>query len=255
MVVALKMFNLSGRVAAVTGGNRGIGRGIALGLAQAGAAVAVLARNEQNNRSVIAELQSLGVPAVALRLDVRKRAELQGAINEVEHALGPLDILVNNADIAVVKRALEADEKSWDKVLETNLTSAFLLAQIAGRSMVKRGRGKIINLASEYSIFGSGVIPGYAASKGAIVQLTKSLAIDLAPSNIQVNAIAPGWIDTDLTAPVKNTPQYDEIIMRTPAGRFGRADEIAGAAIFLASDASNFVTGAVVTVDGGYSIR
>ena len=247
------MFDLTGRVAAVTGGNRGIGRGIALGLADAGASVAVLARNEDNNRAVVEELTKLGVPALALALDVRKRADLQPAIAQVERALGPLDILVNNAGIAIVKRSLEADEKSWDRVLETNLTAAFLLSQIAARSMVVRGRGKIINLASEYSIFGSRVLPSYSASKGALVQLTRSMAIDLAPKNIQVNALVPGWIDTDLTAPVKQTAQYDEIIIRTPAGRFGRPDELAGAAVFLASDASNFVTGTVVTVDGGYS--
>ncbi|HZY58727.1 MAG TPA: glucose 1-dehydrogenase [Candidatus Binataceae bacterium] len=250
----LKMFDLSGRVAAVTGGNRGIGRGIALGLAQAGASVAVLARNEENNRAVVEELRKLGVAAVALRLDVRKRADLRPAIDEVERILGPLDILVNNAGIAIVKRALDTDEKAWDTVIETNLNSVFLLSQIAARSMVARGRGKIINLASEYALFGSGSIASYSASKGAIVQLTKSMAIELAPNNIQVNALLPGWIDTDLTAPVKSTPLYDEIITRTPAGRFGRAEEIA-AAIFLASDASNFVTGTVVTVDGGYSAR
>jgi 2-dehydro-3-deoxy-D-gluconate 5-dehydrogenase len=157
--------------------------------------------------------------------------------------------------MAIVKRALEADEKSWDTVIETNLTSVFLLSQIVSRSMVRRGRGKIINLASEYAIFGSRLLPSYSASKGAVVQLTRSMAIDLAPKNIQVNALLPGWIDTDLTAPVKHTAQYDEIIMRTPAGRFGAPNEIAGAAIFLASDASNFVTGTVVTVDGGYSAR
>jgi len=251
----LKMFDLSGRVAAVTGGNRGIGRAIALGLAEAGASVAVMARNEENNRAVLDDLNKLGVPAIAVKLDVRKRADLGPAIEEVERALGPVDILVNNAGMAIVKRALEADAKSWDTVIETNLTSVFLLSQIAARSMVQRGRGKIINLASEYAIFGSGSIPSYSASKGAIVQLTKSMAIDLAPNNIQVNAILPGWIATDLTAPVRNTPLYDEIITRTPAGRFGTAEEIAGAAVFLASDAADFVTGTVVAVDGGYSAR
>ena len=172
-----------------------------------------------------------------------------------EVGLGPLDILVNNAGIAIAKRAIEADEKSWDTVIETNLTSGFLLSQIAARSMVARRRGQIINLAGEYAIFGARLIPSWSASKGAVVQLTKSMAIDLAPDNIQVNAILPGWIDTDLTAPVKHTAQYDEIIMRTPAGRFGTPDEIAGAAIFLASDASNFVTRTVIVVDGGFSAR
>jgi 2-dehydro-3-deoxy-D-gluconate 5-dehydrogenase len=250
-----KMFDLSGRVAAITGGNRGIGRGIALGLAAAGAAVAVLARKEENNRAVLDELKRLGVPAIALKLDVRKRADLRPAIETVERELGPIDILVNNAGMAVLKGVLEADQRSWDTVIETNLNSVFLLSQIAAHSMAKRRRGKIINLASEYSIFGSASIPSYSASKGAVVQLTKSMAIELAPMNIQVNAILPGWIDTDLTAPVKETPLYDEIIMRTPAGRFGTADEIAGAAIFLASPASDFVTGTVVAVDGGYSAR
>lgn len=249
------MFDLSGRVAVVTGGNRGIGRGIALGLAEAGASVAVLARNQENNRVVVEELQRYGVAAYARQLDVRKRADLQPALEDVERALGQIDILINNAGMAIVKRALDADEKSWDTVIETNLNSVFLLSRIAARSMVNRGRGKIINLASEYSIFGSATIPSYSASKGAVVQLTKSMAIELAPRNVQVNAILPGWIETDLTAPVKSTPQYDEIILRTPAGRFGKAEEVAGAAIFLASDASGFVTGAIVNVDGGYSIR
>ncbi len=253
--VAPKIFDLSGRVAVVTGGNRGIGRAIALGLAEAGASVAVLARNQAKTRAVIDDLENFKMPVYARQLDVRKRADLQPAIDEVERALGPIDILVNNAGMAVVKRALDADEKSWDTVIETNLNSVFLLSRIAARSMVKRGRGKIINLASEYAIFGSAMIPSYSASKGAVVQLTKSMAIELAPMNIQVNAILPGWIETDLTAPVKNTPQYDEIIMRTPASRFGRPEEIAGAAIFLASDASAFVTGAIVNVDGGYSVR
>jgi NAD(P)-dependent dehydrogenase (short-subunit alcohol dehydrogenase family) len=140
-------------------------------------------------------------------------------------------------------------------VIETNLNACFLLSKLAAQSMVKQRRGKIINIASMYSLFGSGSVPSYSAAKGALVQLTKSMAIELAPFNIQVNAIAPGWIETDMTAPVKTMPQNQEIITRTPAGRWGNPDECAGTAVFLASRASDFVTGATICVDGGYAIR
>jgi 2-dehydro-3-deoxy-D-gluconate 5-dehydrogenase len=250
-----QMFDLSGTVAVVTGGNGGIGRGIALGLAEAGAAVAILARNEEKNRAVVAEIEKLGARAIAHRLDVTKREELAPALGEVERRLGLVDILVNNAGTAIAKNFLDYDARAWDAVLETNLNSVFLLSQIAARSMAARKRGKIINIASEYSRFGSPAVPAYAASKGGVVQLTKSMAIALAPHNIQVNAILPGWIWSEMTAPVKDTPLYKEIILRTPAGRFGEPEECAGAAVFLASHASDFVTGSIVYVDGGYAIR
>jgi 2-deoxy-D-gluconate 3-dehydrogenase len=250
-----QMFELSGRVAVVTGGNGGIGRGIALGLARAGAAVAILARNEDRNRAVLGELLALGGGAIALRLDVTERAALAPAMAEVERQLGPVDILVNNAGIAIPGGVLKAEAAAWDRVLETNLNSCFLLSQIAARSMAARRRGKIINIASEYSRFGNAIAPSYAASKGGLVQLTKSMAVELAAHNIQVNAMVPGWIESDMTAPIKGRPFYDEIIRRTPAGRLGMPEECAGAAIFLASPASDFVTGATIFVDGGYAIR
>ena len=256
------LFDLSGRVAVVTGGNGGIGRGIALGLAQAGAAVAVLARNEAKNQRVMSELQALGVRALAVRVDVTERGQLQPALEKVEEALGPVSILVNNAGIVVVASVLDQTLEDWDKVIETNLNACFLLSKLAAKSMVKQGKGKIINIASMYSFFGSGSVPSYGAAKGALVQLTKSMAIELAPFNIQVNAIAPGWIETDMTAGVTTAASgspgallYQEIITRTPAGRFGNPDECAGTAVFLASRASDFVTGATICVDGGYSIR
>jgi 2-deoxy-D-gluconate 3-dehydrogenase len=250
------MFDLAGNVAAVTGGNGGIGRGIALGLAQAGAAIAILARNEHKNRAVIAEIEELGARrAISIQLDVTKRADLEPAMASTERELGPVSILVNNAGISVQKGTLKHDAESWDRVIETNLNSCFFLAQIAARSMMRHKRGKIINIASEYSHFGSGAVISYSAAKGGLVQMTKSLAIDLARYNIQVNAIVPGWIKTDMTAPAQSGPFYDEIITRTPAGRFGEPEEMAGTAIFLASHASDFVTGAIINADGGFAIR
>jgi len=249
------MFDLQGRVAVVTGGNGGIGRGIALGFAEAGASVAILARNEEKSRAVVTEIKQRNVPVIAVPLDVTKRATLRPAMDEVEAKLGPVDILVNNAGISVQRGTLKLEAEAWDSVIETNLNSVFLLSQIAGQSMVKRKRGKIINIASEYSRFGSGAVPSYSAAKGGVVQLTKSMAIELARANIQVNALVPGWIWTDMTIGVKGTPFFDEIITRTPAGRFGEPEELAGAAVFLASNASNFVTGEVLYVDGGFAIR
>ena len=250
-----ELFDLSGRVAVVTGGNGGIGRAIALGLAQAGAAIAVLARNEEKNRRVVDELGAIGVAGLAVKVDVSARAELQPALEKVEKTLGPVNILVNNAGIAVFAGVLDQTPEDWDKVMETNLNACFLLSKLAAQSMVRRRQGKIINIASMFSFFGSGLTPSYSAAKGALVQLTKSMAIELAPSNIQVNAIAPGWIDTDMVAPLKTTPLYERIIARTPAGRLGNPDECAGTAVYLASRASDFVTGATICVDGGYAIR
>jgi 2-dehydro-3-deoxy-D-gluconate 5-dehydrogenase len=250
-----KLFDLSGRVAVVTGGNGGIGRGIVLGLAQAGSAVAVLARNEEKNKRILDELHELGVPALALRIDVTERGQLQPALEKVEETLGPVNILVNNAGIVTLGGILEQDPGDWDRVIETNLSACFLFSKLAAGSMVRQRFGKIINIASEYSVFGSGFVPAYCASKGAVVQLTKSMAIELAPFNIQVNAIAPGWTDTEMIAPVKTMPLYQEVIARTPAGRLGRPEEFAGTAVYLASRASDFVTGTTLFVDGGYAIR
>ncbi len=254
-MAAPKMFDLNGNVAVVTGGNGGIGRGIALGLAEAGAAVAILARNEDKNRAVLAELEHLGVPAISLKLDVTQRAQLRPAMEEVERKLGPVSILVNNAGISVLRSALKFRAEDWDRVVETNLNSCFFLSQIAAQSMIQHKRGKIINIASEYSIFGAQSGIAYAAAKGGLVQTTKTMAIEFAPHNIQINALVPGWIDTELTLPAQSGKIFEEIITRTPAGRFGKSEELAGAAIFLASHASDFVTGATICVDGGYAIR
>jgi 2-dehydro-3-deoxy-D-gluconate 5-dehydrogenase len=253
-------FDLSDRVAAVTGGNTGIGRAIALGLAQAGAAVAILARNAKRNASTLKELEALGRPAAALVLDVSHRAALQPALDEVERRLGPINILVNNAAFAVLKGLLDHTEEDWDSVLATDLTGCFLLSKYAAQSMIRQGRGgKIINVASIAGFKGTGVFPSYAVSKGGLLQLTRCLAIELAPHRIQVNSLAPGWTTTDMTAWIRTEPQYAELyremITRTPAGRFAEPEETAGAAVFLASSASDFMTGADLIVDGGFFIR
>jgi len=250
------LFDLTGQVAVVTGGNGGIGRSIALGLAGAGAAVAVLGRNDEKNQRVLSELQALHVPSVAVKIDLTNRAALAPALNKVEAALGPINILVNNAgNVSLSGGVLQEKPEDWDSVIETQLNAVFLLSKLVAASMLSRKAGKIINIGSMYSFFGSGLIPSYSAAKGAIIQLTKSMAIELAPHNIQVNAIAPGWIETDMTAPAKTMPLNDEILARTPAGRWGQPEEVAGTAVYLASRASDFVTGATIRVDGGYSIR
>jgi 2-deoxy-D-gluconate 3-dehydrogenase len=259
MPITASPFDLSGRVAVITGGNRGIGRSIALGMARSGAAVAVLARNEEKNGQVLAELNALGVPAMALPLDVTARERLSGAIDAVEATLGAIDILVNNAGVATVTGGILSESPEvWDATLATHLDATFLLSKHAAASMVKRKQGKIINLASMYSYFGAGLLPSYGAAKGGIVQLTKAMAVELAPHHIQVNAIAPGWIATEMTAMAREHPDYVEfnrmILARTPAARWGEADEVSGAAVFLASAAADFITGVTLPVDGGYSI-
>ena len=258
-MASAKMFDLNGKVAVVTGGNGGIGRGIALGLAEAGASVAILARNEERNRATLAELEAVGRPAMALKLDVSRRKHLKPALDEVERKLGPIDILVNNAAFAILKGLLEHSEEDWESVLETNLTACFLLSRYVAASMIPRRSGKIINVASVGAYKGTPIYPSYGVSKGGLLQLTRCLAIELAPHNIQINSLAPGWTTTDMTDWIRNDPKYaavkDEMITRTPAGRFAEPSEMAGAAVFLASHASDFVTGADIIVDGGFFIR
>jgi 2-deoxy-D-gluconate 3-dehydrogenase len=253
------LFDLTGRVALVTGGNGGIGRGIAIGLAEAGAAVAVFGRNDNKNGRVLDELKAIGSPSMAMNVDVTDRDGLEPAFQRVERELGEVDILVNNAGHANLSGGVLLETAAdWDRVIESQLNAVFLLSKLVAAAMAARRRGKIINVGSMYSYFGSGLIPSYSAAKGAVIQLTKSMAIELATHNIQVNAIAPGWIETDMTAPVRTPAMIAmnaEILARTPAGRWGQPEEIAGTAVYLASHASDFVTGATIRVDGGYSIR
>jgi 2-deoxy-D-gluconate 3-dehydrogenase len=248
-------FDLTGRVALVTGGNGGLGHSMAVGFARAGASVAIFGRKPEKNRAVLAELEAIGVRALALQVDVTNDPERDAAFAQVEKTLGPVHILVNNAGTGVVKPVLAESREGWEEVLDLNLTAMFLLSKTAAQSMVQRKAGKIINIASMYALFGSGLVPAYSASKGAVVQLTKSMAIEFAPHYIQVNAIAPGYFETELTAPLKSLPLYNEVVQRTPAGRWGYPDECAGAAVFLAAPASDYITGTTIVVDGGYSIH
>jgi 2-dehydro-3-deoxy-D-gluconate 5-dehydrogenase len=249
------LFDLSGRVALVTGGNGGIGRGIALGLAGAGADVVIAARNEAKTRAVVAEVEALGRRAAGVGCDVLSRAEIDAAVEAAREAFGRLDILVNNAGIAAGGPPHEIAEETWDRVVDTNLKAVFQCSQAAYPLLKASGRGKVINIGSEYSLFGSPTVVPYSASKGGVIQLTKSLAVAWARDGIQVNAIIPGWITTDMTEGVKRNEQlYGAIVGRTPARRFAEPEELAGTAVFLASGASDFVTGQSIAVDGGYSI-
>ena len=249
----MDQFDLSGRVAIVTGGNGGIGLGMARGLAGAGAAVAVVGRNREKSREAAA---SLGERAFAVEADVTRTSEVEAMVAEVTERAGRIDILVNNAGINVRKRPEDLAESEWRSVIDTNLTSAFLCSKACHPHMRAAGGGKILNNGSMMSLFGAPWTPAYASSKGGIVQLTKSLATAWAEDGIQVNCFLPGWIDTDLTRRAREqVPElHDRVLARTPAGRWGEIDDFQGIAVFLASRASDFVTGAVITVDGGFSV-
>jgi 2-deoxy-D-gluconate 3-dehydrogenase len=251
----IQQFRLDGRAALVTGASRGIGRAIALGLAGAGADVALAGRDAATLAPVAAEIEAAGRRALALRLDVADVDSLPGAVEEAAAGLGGIDILVNNAGINIRKDSLEVTPADWDAVLDTNLKGAFFLTQAVGRHMIARGHGKILNIGSMSAYLGLPTIAAYTSTKAALQQLTRLLAVEWADHNIQVNAIAPGWIATDLTAPLQEKPElrprYEWVLSRTPAGRFGAPEELAGAAVFLCSSAADFITGQVLAVDGG----
>ena len=251
------LFSLEGRVAIVTGGNGGIGLGMAKGLASAGASIVVAARNMDKNTAAVRELEKFSVSAMSIETDVRSEESCMSLFDKVNQAFGGIDILVNNAGMNIRHEPQEYDLESWNTVLETNLTSAMLCSKFAHRGMVKRGGGKIINIGSMMSIFGAPFASAYAASKGGIVQFTKACASAWAKDNIQVNAVLPGWIDTDLTRRGRKEIEglHEKVLARTPAGRWGDPEDHAGGAIFLSGKASDFVTGASITVDGGFSIQ
>jgi 2-dehydro-3-deoxy-D-gluconate 5-dehydrogenase len=245
-------FELKGKVALVTGGNGGIGLGIAKGLREAGAEVAIAGRNEAKNADA---RDSLGGRTLGIVADVNDGAQVKRMVAETVQAFGGLDILVANAGINIRKPPQDYSMQEWHRIVDTNLSSVFECCQAVYPEMKRRGGGKVVTIGSMTSIFGFDVGPVYAATKGAVVQLTKSLAAAWAKDNIQVNSILPGFIDTELTqAARRNIPgMHERVVGRTPARRWGEPADLAGAAVFFASRASDFVTGTALPVDGGFS--
>ena len=251
------MFDLRGKVAIVTGGNGGIGLGMARGLAAHGAAIVVAGRDAAKSAAAVTELTAAGATASAVAVDVRYEAQVNAMVDETVRRHGRLDILINNAGMSIRKQPQDYTLAEWREVIDSNLTSAFLASHAAYPHLKRAGAGKVINIGSMMSIFGAPFATAYASSKGGIVQFTKVCANAWAKDNIQVNAVLPGWIDTALTQGARRDVAglHERVLARTPAGRWGAPDDLAGIAVFLCGAASDFVTGTAIPVDGGYSIN
>ena len=248
----MELFDLKGKTALVTGGNGGIGLGMAKGLKAAGARIAIAGRDKAKNAAAAKRLDAL-----ALEADLREEKSCRRMIEDAARELGRLDILVNNAGMNIRKRPEEYTLEEWKLVMDTNLTSAFVASHAAYPHLKRAGGGKIVNIGSMMSIFGAAFVAPYGASKGGIVQLTRALACAWAKDNIQVNAVLPGWIDTALTQRARQdiAGLNENVLRRTPAGRWGAPEDLSGIAVFLCSKASDFVTGTAIPVDGGYSVQ
>jgi NAD(P)-dependent dehydrogenase (short-subunit alcohol dehydrogenase family) len=246
---------LAGRVALVTGASRGIGHAVALALGAAGAAVACCARSAEQIEATAAEVSGHGGRARGFRLDVTRRNEIDAVVADIGAALGPIDILVNNAGITLDKRSVEVTDEEWDDVLATNLTSTFTLARAVAPGMMEQRRGKIINIGSMYGKIGVPRYAAYCASKAAVEALTRSLAVEWARHGIQVNCLAPGYVNTDIPREAMADEKLRTLFLsRVPARRIGEPEEVATLAVYLASAASDFMTGQTVYLDGGQTI-
>jgi 2-deoxy-D-gluconate 3-dehydrogenase len=246
---------LAGRVALVTGASRGIGRAVALALGAAGAAVACCARSAEQVETTAAEISGSGGRARGFRIDVTRRSEIDAVVADIGAALGPIDILVNNAGITLDKRSVEVTDEEWDDVLATNLTSTFTLARAVAPGMMEQRRGKIINIGSMYGKIGVPRYAAYCASKAAVEALTRSLAVEWARHGIQVNCLAPGYVNTDIPREAMADEKLRTLFLsRVPARRIGEPEEVATLAVYLASAASDFMTGQTVYLDGGQTI-
>jgi len=253
-MATLNKFRLDGKVALVTGCRRGIGKAMAIALAEAGANIIGVSRKLERSESDIEKMiHGLGRDFTAYACDFSSRSSLYDFINEVKEDFPVIDILVNNAGTVERADAAEHSDEKWDNVIKVNQTAPFILAREIGKDMVARGKGKIIFTASLLTFQGGITVPGYAASKGAIGQLTKAFANEWAPKGVNVNAIAPGYISTDMTEALQNDPaRAESILSRIPAGRWGNPEDFAGPVVFLCSEASNYVHGSILLVDGGW---
>jgi 2-deoxy-D-gluconate 3-dehydrogenase len=249
------LFDLSGKVAIVTGGAKGLGGGISLGLAKAGADIVIITSRDQD-RNVENQITAMGRRVLTIIADLSVEAGLSKLIEQVLQTMGKIDILVNNSGIIRRTPAAEHSSQDWHEVLQLNLNAAFFLSQLVGREMIKQGSGKIINIASLLTFQGGINVPGYTASKHAIAGVTKALANEWASKGIQVNAIAPGYMETDNTTAIRADQERSaQILVRIPAARWGTPADMEGPVVFLASEASNYMSGHVLCVDGGWMSR
>lgn len=251
----MDLFRLDGKTAIVTGGNRGLGGAMSYGLAQAGADIAIIQRSTDESE-VVSKIRDMGRKCEVFSYDLQNTTGIPELVGRIKEKFGSIDILVNNAGVQRRSPSVEFSEEDWDFVLQVNMKSVFFLCQAVGKEMLKNGSGKIVNVASLLSFQGGFTVPAYAASKGAVAQFTKSLSNEWASKGVNVNGVAPGYMATDMnTALIEDNTRNEQILQRIPAGRWGKPEDMAGAVIFLASPASDYINGEIILVDGGWMGR